>query len=146
MIGGTDVVLEIGAGVRAADAILRAVRRHWPRCVYQNADDESAPFTPFEGDWPPQDVDREFFVYKDEEAARSWDADGATPENDNTMLYVIVPEKPADRTTVPTLTVVCGEPSGEVKAILDDIESSLKENGRTGNGASIASPGLGVCE
>jgi hypothetical protein len=144
MIGGTDVVLEIGAGVRAADAILRAVRRHWPRCVYQNADDESAPFTPYEGHWPPQDVDREFFVYKDVEAARSWDADGATPEKDNTMLYVIVPEEPAARTTVPTLTVVCGEPCGEMKAILEDIESSLKENGRNGYGASIALPGVGV--
>jgi hypothetical protein len=144
MIGGTDVVLEIGAGVQAADVILRAVRRHWPRCVYQNADDESAPFTHYDGEWPPQAVDREFFVYRDEEAALSWDADGATPENDNAMLYVIVPEEPADRTTIPTLTVVCGEPSGEVKAILEDVKSSLKENSRNGNGASVASPSLGV--
>jgi len=91
-------------------------------------------------------VDREFFVYRDEQAARSWDADGATPENYNTMLYIIVPEKPAERTTVPTLTVVCGEPTGEVKIILQDIESSLKgkENGRNGNGASVGSPGVSV--
>jgi hypothetical protein len=144
MIGGTDVVLEIGVGVRAADAILLAVRRHWPRCVYQNADDESAPFTPYDGDWPPQAVDREFFVYRDEEAAWSWDADGATPENHDAMLYVILPEEPPDRSAIPTVTVVCGEPSGEVKAILEDIETSLKENGRSGNGIGAVLPDAAV--
>jgi len=133
MIGGTDVVLEIGPGVAAADAILRAVRRHWPHCVYQNADDETAPFAPV-ADWPPRSVEREFFVYRDEDAARDWDAEGATEANHNTMLYVILPDEspaPSDR---PTVTVVCGEPTGDVKAILEDIETSLRLDRAGGNG------------
>src|SRR5437879_5940925 len=95
MIGGTDVMLEVQAGVPVSDVIFRAVRRHWPAYVYQNADDETTPFTRSPGAGLPKPTGREFFVYRDEQAALSWDEHGAIPENFNTMLHVILGKDPS---------------------------------------------------
>ena len=114
MIGGTDIVLEVRSGAMAAEAILRTVRRHWPRCVYQDADAEMVPVSLPDSEWPPQLRSRQFFIYRDEEVARSWDEYGAIPENDNLMLHVILPRWTADNSEPSTLTLVCGEPIGEM--------------------------------
>jgi hypothetical protein len=132
MIGGTDVILDVKPGVSAADVILRCVRRHWPACVYQDADDESQPFEPLGGIWPPTLKGSEFFIYRDEQAARSWDEFGATEENANLMLHVLLPTG-EDDDDPHSVTIVCGEPVGDVKAILVDIETELA-GGKAGKG------------
>jgi hypothetical protein len=128
MIGGTDVILDVKPGVSAADVILRRVRRHWPACVYQDADDESEPFEPLGEIWPPTLKGNEFFLYRDEEAARSWDEFGATEENANLILHVLLPTGQADDDPH-SVTIVCGEPVGEVKTLLAEVEEELA--GRT---------------
>ena len=98
MIGGTDVIMKRKPGVPAADAILRVVRRHWPDCLYQNTDEEgTARRLPVEG--APPDLAWEFFLHRDEESVRSWDEFGATPENGNTMLHVLIPPATARPTS-----------------------------------------------
>src|SRR5262245_26301105 len=127
MIGGTDVVLWVREDVPAADVILRTVRRSWPGFVFQNADDESAPFAPPTGPWLPRPSGREFFVYRDERAARAWDEHGATPENTNTMLHVILGNRRQPGTDLKSLTLVCGGLTGEMKTIVDAITAGLRD-------------------
>jgi hypothetical protein len=125
MIGGTDIVLKVRSDAPAADVILRTVRRHWPQCLYEDADDEAVPVYSADGTWPPQLKSREFFLYRDEEAARSWDEYGAASENDNLMLHVILPHA-VETSVQATLTLVCGEPVGEMGALIDDIRRQLE--------------------
>ena len=147
MIGGTDVVLAVRPGVSPAEIILRVVHRYWPLCLYQNADDEGAPL-PLPAGTTPR-LDPEFFLYRDEESARSWDEFGATPENQNSMLYVLLPNA---RSPEPQeVTVVCGELVGEMTALMAEIEAELSggTNGKQGNGTESSGgklPGASVRE
>jgi hypothetical protein len=124
MIGGTDVILEVKPGVSPADVIFRVVRRYWPQCLYQNAGDESAAQPVPPGTTLPT-LEPEFFLYRDEEAARSWDEFGATPENGNSMLYVLLPEPTVEAPGSPTVTVVCGELVGEMRAMMAETLAEL---------------------
>lgn len=125
MIGGTDVIMERKPGVPAADMILRVVRRHWPDCLYQNADDEG-PARPLPAEGTPPGLAPEFFLHRDEESVRSWDEFGATPDNVNTMLYVLIPgDDGGDAAAPSSVTVVCGELDGVMSALMAEIESEL---------------------
>ena len=73
MIGGTDIELTIPSDVPAADVIFRTVRRHWPNFVFQDADDETAPYAATTDGMLPKPAGPEFFVYRDKQAALSWD-------------------------------------------------------------------------
>lgn len=135
MIGGTDVILEVKPGVSAADVIIRVVRRHWPHCLYQNADDEGAPLPVPDATTPP--VEPEFFLYQNQDAARSWDEFGATPENQNSMLYVLLPKATDENSGSAEVTVVCGELVGPMAALMTEIEAELSRGAKPtpGNGA-----------
>ncbi len=122
MIGGTDIVLEVNPGAPAAEAVFAIVRRYWPSCVFQDAEDESTPFAPPDI-WPPQLSSREFFLYRDQQAALSWEEHGAAPENRNLMLHVILPEERRDAPAA--LTLVCDEVRGEMKRMIREIQTSL---------------------
>ena len=126
MIGGTDIVVEMRAGAPAARVILQTVRRYWPHCVYKDAADETVPVEMPDEAWPPQLRGRQFFLYRDEDAARSWDQHGAIPENDNLMLHVILPDAAAAYSVPSRLTLVCGEPVGQIGAMIDEIRKELK--------------------
>lgn len=128
MIGGTDVICAVRSDIPIADMIFRTVRRYWPQFVYQDADDETGPFTPHQGPWLPRPAGQEFFIYRDPKAARSWDRYGATPRNVNTMLYVILPREQGFVPTVTSMTIVCGELSGEMGELMQEIQMSLRES------------------
>src|SRR5262249_6183460 len=114
MIGGTDIICPVRSDIPIADVIFRTVRRYWPRYVFLNAE-ETGPFTPWAGAGLPRPSGREFFIYRDEEAARSWDEQGAVPENANTMLHVILPPERAPLPALAEVTLVCGELTGEME-------------------------------
>src|SRR5437660_1227082 len=109
MIGGTDIELTIRSDIPAADVVFRTVRRHWPNFVFQDADDETAPYAPNANGSLPKVSGREFFVYRDKQAALSWDEYGAAAENFNTMLYVILGEEDPPGSNLRPLTLVCDE-------------------------------------
>jgi hypothetical protein len=129
MIGGTDIICSVSPETPAVDVILRTVRRYWPHSVFQNADDPT-PFVPDNGQWPPHTPSREFFIFRDEQAARSWDELGADPENVNTMLHVLLPG--TEGKAPPSLTLVCDHLEGEMGAIVRDIQAGLTDQGRPG--------------
>jgi len=126
MIGGTDVVLWIRDDLSPADVILRTIQRHWPNYIFQNGDDP-APFSHKAGPWLPLPTGREFFVYENEKAAHSWHEHGAIPENTNTMLYVILGNRRKQELALRSLTLVCGNLTGTMKAIIADIDSCLRD-------------------
>ena len=126
MIGGVDIVFWVPDEGAAVDAILRVVRRHWKDYVFQNADDpRPSPRPP--GNWLPTPSGRQFFLYRDDAAARSWNENGAIPENANTMLHVLVGNRWQPGTHFRSLTVVCDEVAGEMESLLDEIRMSLAD-------------------
>jgi hypothetical protein len=126
MIGGTDTVFWVRDDVPVADIILRAVRRHWPDYAFQDADDTQPAARPLDGKLP-QPKGTEFFVYRDVRSAKLWDRYGAAPSNRNTMLYCIVDHRSQPEAHLGSLTIVCDEPTGEVKTILDEIETAFRD-------------------
>jgi hypothetical protein len=143
MIGGMDFVFWTPDQDAAVRDILRIVCRRWKDYVFQNADD-LAPMPPLPPGILPTPTGDQFFLYRDESAARSWEEFGAIPENANTMLHVLVGKRRQPGTDYHSLTVVCDEAVGETREILDEIEAALRAEGRNGDGTSVALPGVGV--
>src|SRR5437870_29331 len=108
MIGGTDIILSVRDEAEAVGLILRAIPRHWPRCVYQNADDE-ATLTADAVATMPRLLGHEFFIYRDPASAASWEQHGAIPENANTMLHVIMGDQGVNNSGLKSITLVCDE-------------------------------------
>ena len=125
MIGGTDVIFWVRDDIPAADIIFRTARRHWPDYVFQDADDPE-PITPNPGRWLPEPSGPEFFIYKDEAAALSWDEHGSTPENDDAMLHVILGDRRRPELGLRSLTMVSGELTGEVEAIINELRVAFR--------------------
>ena len=126
MIGGIDVVFWVRDDISAAEVILRTLRRHWPNFVIEDADDP-APFLPNPGPWLPTPAGREFFAYKDEASAMSWEELGATPENRDAMIYVILGNRRRQELGLRSLTLVCGHLTGQLKRIVEEIDESFEE-------------------
>src|SRR5262245_20821461 len=108
-IGGVGVVLLAPAGERLGEIILTAFRRHWAQdpCFFQDAGDQGQ-IRPFEDPWvwKVETTSREFFVFPNEEAAKSW-AEGPTRENINQMLHFLIGDgKPENRGDV-EVCLVC---------------------------------------
>jgi hypothetical protein len=143
MIGGMDFVFWTPDQDAAVCAILRIVCRRWKDYVFQNAAD-LAPMPRFPQGILPTPTGDQFFIYRNEAAARSWEEFGAIPENANTMLHVLVGKRRQPGTDYRSLTVVCDEAVGETREILDEIEAALRAEGRDGNGVPVVLPGVGV--
>ena len=122
MIGGTDVELSIRADIPAADVILRTVRRHWPNFVLQDADDEATTDRSL-----PKPSGPEFFIYRDKQAALSWDEHGASSENFNTMVYVILGTEEPPGSNLRPLTLVCDAVVGEMRELIEDLERGFED-------------------
>lgn len=121
MIGGTDVEFWVPTAVPAGEVVLRAARRYWPDYVIENALDESPYFKPRAELGVPLPPSPEFFIYRDEKAAQDWAEHGATPENANQMVYVIVGKRTRPGAGQRSVTVVVGSREGEMQAFLNDL-------------------------
>src|SRR5712692_7371659 len=89
-IGGTDVILAAPRKSFDARRILEVVQGEWPAAVFEDAEAE--------GTRPVRDLisgldtlgSREFFLFKDDGSAKSWDDEGLTAANANKMIHVLV--------------------------------------------------------
>jgi len=127
MIGGTDVELPVGDGVPVADVVFRTIRRYWPDYVIENALDESPPFKPPAGLGIPAQPSPEFFIYRDEQAATDWGEHGATPENANLMVYVLMGDDTESVHGPRSITIVVGSPTGELRSFLKELRELFCE-------------------
>jgi hypothetical protein len=124
MIGGFDKVLWVDENAPAADLILRIVRRHWPNFVFQDAE-EDQPLDAAKSSGLTHLAAREFFLYRDTEAAQEWLHAGATDNNKNTLIHVILGNRRKPELKLRSITLVGDDWTGELAAILADIQTSF---------------------
>jgi len=116
MIGGIDIQLSTWAGDEAVQVAVRAIREHWPRAVFENGDSGDR-YDDF-GQIPFGELD-EIFVYRDNDAATAWDAEGAVPRLSNTMIHVIGDDD--------IITVVVDENDATMQDVIATIASALND-------------------
>ncbi len=109
--GRTDLILD-GPGEPAdSDRILRALMNLWPHAVIARADvPVTTPIGLRAANWYEVLEFQEYFVARDEPALRAWLADGATKENADTMVHVLL--------TPVSLTAVVDDPASEPGFVL----------------------------
>ncbi len=123
---GVDVRMTTPDHGAAADAILRVVRRHWPAVVVQNGDDaEPLPRSP--DGFLTKPTQRQFFLYQDDAAYQAWTELGAVPENANTMLHVVLGREIGRGAKASSLTLVCDDLTGGMKAMVGEIRDALDD-------------------
>lgn len=117
MIGGVDVDIPTRAGAIALEAAVRAIRRVWRHATMEDATTGEA-FRQYE-DVPFGQLS-EIFIYRDQDAKRMWDDEGATPKAFNTMIHLITDEEGLT-------AVVDDEDAEEIRIILAAIRSLLSD-------------------
>jgi hypothetical protein len=123
MIGGIDIILQAPPGIPLADLILGRLRSFWQSAVFQRADETDQ--YPIGDPWVliHGGASREFFVYKDGDAAAAWARQGAVRENSNTMLHFLIgPERLGELQEV---TVVCDERTREIDQLIGDLQDTF---------------------
>jgi hypothetical protein len=142
MIGGSDKVLWVPEKAPAAKLILKSVRRHWPKFVFQDADDD-LPLDPAKLPSLPVPKGREFFLYRDMKAAKEWLKSGATLKNKNTLIYVILGKRRKRDLGLRSITLVGGAWTGVLGTILADIQAAFdgcRKNGPPNGQVAPLSP------
>jgi hypothetical protein len=90
-MGGEDVVIPLVATDRAEalESVVRSLSRYWDAAVFQDGGNgqryETFSAIPF-------GRSHELLVYRDEAAFQDWEALGATPSTEGTMVHVIAQE------------------------------------------------------
>ncbi len=124
-IGGVDTVLKIPARIRAADVILRVCLRQWPEGILEDDSDGSAYPLAEAASRLPSRQEQEFFVYRDAEAAKEWESEGAASPNGNTMLHFLI-SSPAEDAAFREVTVVCDRLDEPMQHLLSELATELK--------------------
>jgi hypothetical protein len=105
MIGGRDIIYPHGLSGQALDFVQRCVRGVWNKSVVE-----------MDSMHPTISV----FFYKDHQAFQSWKEDGATPENDDTMIHLL------SESGETTFVVASTQP--ETRKMVEDIILGLDVN------------------
>jgi hypothetical protein len=114
MIGGTDHVVGLPPSEARIRFILKLVFLSWTKGVFLEADDPiDAALSLRDAIFRPLKT-KEFFIYQDQAALRSWEKKGATRTNDAKMLHFVLGEE--------SFTIV----SGTSKKALADVRSLLE--------------------
>ena len=82
-IGGIDIVIPTN-DAHAIDEALFAINKHWPECVYENAN--TGEYYNSMDEFTAVD---ELFVYQNKKMRESWDSIGLCEENWNKMIHLI---------------------------------------------------------
>ena len=127
-IGGIDVVLRVKPDVPVADIILRVTRRLWPECVFQDADQSQILDNYDPTVWLYGTASREFFIYRDRDAASAWGQDGGTPENQHTMIHFLIGGGSTPTNPLREVTVVVGELSGQMASFISDLKQAVRRS------------------
>ena len=134
MVSGTDVIFETTRPGFDVGALLDAVLEVWPDGLFQDAEGEAVrPLPAALADQRTSEV-REFFIYKDQSSADSWDKEGWTEQHGNDMAHFLVGEDGA-RPEILQLTVVIGSATGETVRLIAAVFDAL---GRMAAGAPAA--------
>jgi len=126
-IGGTDISFRVTQSVQIQEVVLHALREFWPEYVFQDADEvelhdnnEPGPW------WLYATASTEFFIYCDRKAAKAWMDQGGIPGNQSSMLHFLIDVDQSIPGPVRQVTVVVGEPTGEVAKFVGDLKKGLR--------------------
>jgi hypothetical protein len=124
MVSGQDVIFETARQGFDHRLLLDVVLELWPDALFQNAEeDEVRSLTAVLAD-PAAGASREFFVYKDNASADSWDREGWTEEHGNDMVHFLIVEDAA-RPAILQLTLVIGSVTGETVRLISAVYDAL---------------------
>ncbi len=125
MVGGFDIIFYLPPEIPASALVLARVGQLWPEAIVQDADEDET--HPIDGPWPLAEGvrRRELVIHRDEAMVESWDRDGMTPENLDSMILVLVGEPSAVKDGLRELTLVCGERNEETEQLIRDLEADF---------------------
>ena len=118
MIGGTDIVLLGPTMPQDADLILRTVRMEWPHALIQAVDSSEA--IPFRDVRFPVTGPVELIIYRDAASLEAWRSRGATPENQDAMMHLII--------TAECATIVVDREDSALASLAREMLESLSRN------------------
>lgn len=138
MVGGTDVIFQTARRGFDARPVLDAVLEVWPDGFFQDAEGEDVcPITTVLAA-PGAAASVEFFVYKDEASAGSWNNEGWTEDHGNSMAHFLVSDIPAHPDRL-QLTLVIGSFTGETVRLIPAVYDVL---GRMAAGEALPREGF----
>jgi hypothetical protein len=118
MIGGADLILHGRTKAHDTDILVRGIRSEWPGAMIQHADEvEASPICSFR---LPVFGPTELIVYRDPDSYQSWKDHGATTNNQDAMILMIVSDD--------TVTLVVDHPRSALADIAWDLLDSLRPN------------------
>jgi hypothetical protein len=118
MIGGADIVLHGQTKAHDTDLLVRGIRSEWPRAVIQRADeDDGIPIRDFRF---PVIGPTELIVYRDDASYQSWRSKGATADNQDAMIHLIVVDD--------SVTLVVDRPDSALAALARELLGALRPN------------------
>src|SRR5262245_61629811 len=88
MIGGEDIILPGKPRPDDWDSIVRYLSRAWPDAILEDAAGTEP--MPIRALWSRAPSPREFFVYRNGQSFHSWQAQGATDDNGEDMIHVVI--------------------------------------------------------
>ncbi len=119
MIGGRDIVLEWSSDSATRRVLVQMLRSAWPEAYVEDARSSGAA-VPIAG-LDPETLPAEMFVYKNAVSRDTWDADGATDANADTMIHALV--------AMNTMTLVVDRAAGaESASIAESIRVALLDS------------------
>lgn len=118
MIGGADLVLHGRTKAHDTDILVRSIRSEWPDAMAQRADEADA--VPIRNFHFPVLGPTELIVYRDRASYQSWRDHGATADNQDAMLLIIVSDD--------AVTVVVDHPRSALAELAWDLLGSLRPN------------------
>lgn len=125
-IGRIDSILFSSTTVCVCDVVLETCRRFWPLAVFQDVASLDIRSLTDPWLWLEGTASREFFVYQDANAAESWDQLGAVPQNSNTMIHVLIRDRPVGHEMIREVTVVCDKLTDEMSDLVLGIKFALE--------------------
>lgn len=87
---GTDTIIKWKAKSHPADFILRICRRLWPNAIVQPADSMGLYSLQSPMTWLYETPQREFFVYRNREAANAWRERGGEEPLRRDMMHFLI--------------------------------------------------------
>ena len=125
-ISGEDYTFEVRIDMlgNSADLILRMLRDKWPDGVFETEMMEQPISLRDASVWSRFENADEFFVYSDSRAAKTWNDEGLTSENENQMIHVILRRMPVRQ--VGEITIVVDRVEGDLRQWIDRVRDTVE--------------------
>lgn len=118
MIGGADLVLHGRTMPHDTDILVRGIRSEWPDAMIQRVDEADA--TPIRRFRLPVLGPAELIVYRDRASYQSWREHGATADNQDAMILLIISDD--------AVTLVVDQPRSALAGLAWDLLGALRPN------------------